>query len=94
MGLTLPTLSEEQLQQLNQAAARHRSLINASSTCGCFRCLSVFGPAEIRKWIQHDATALCPRCDADAVIGDASCPGLNRKFLEVMHRRWFEKKAG
>jgi hypothetical protein len=83
-------MNEPELQALNQAAHQHRALLTASKICGCFHCLSVFGHFEIRQWIHQNNTALCPRCDADAVIGDASRPGLSRKILEEMHRRWFE----
>lgn len=84
-------MNEQELQALNQAASQHRALLTASKICGCFWCLSVFGHSEIRQWIQQNNTALCPRCDTEAVIGDVSCPGLNRKTLEAMHKRWFER---
>ena len=84
-------LSEQELVALHQAARAHRVQLTASKLCGCFRCLAVFGHAEIRKWTQHKNSALCPRCDAEAVIGDASWPGLTRQTLEIMHQRWFER---
>jgi hypothetical protein len=84
-------MNEQELVTLNQAASSHRALLAASKVCGCFRCLSFFGNYEIRKWIQQDTTALCPRCNEDAVIGDASCPRLTRQLLEEMHKRWFER---
>jgi NAD-dependent SIR2 family protein deacetylase len=87
-------MNEQELLTLNQAASLHRELLTASTICGCFRCLSVFGHDELRKWIQQNNTALCPRCGEDAVIGDASHPGLTRKILEEMHQRWFERQAG
>ncbi len=84
-------MTEQQLQALHKGSSHHRELLAMSRTCGCFHCLSVFGREEIRKWIQRSSTALCPRCEADAVIGDASSPGLTRGTLEEMHKRWFEK---
>jgi len=84
-------MTEQELFALHQACRSHRELLTASQICGCFHCLSVFGHFEIRKWIQHGTTALCPRCDIDAVVGDASRPGLTRKLLEEMHKRWFER---
>ena len=84
------SMTESELQALNIAASKHRALLTASKTCGCFICLSMFGPDDIRKWIQWNQTALCPRCGEAAVIGDASWPELNRKTLEAMHKRWFE----
>ena len=84
-------MNEQELLALNRAGGDHRALLTTSKICGCFHCLSVFGHAEIRKWIQQNDTALCPRCGEDAVIGDASRPGLSRKNLEEMHKRWFER---
>jgi hypothetical protein len=84
-------MNEQELSALHQACRSHRELLTTSKICGCFQCLSVFGHFEIRKWIEHGTTALCPRCDSDAVIGDASRPGLTRKILEEMHKRWFER---
>ena len=84
-------MNEQELLALHQAGRRHRELLTASQICGCFNCLSVFGHSEIRKWIEKNNTALCPRCEVDAVIGDASSPGLTRGTLEEMHKRWLEK---
>ena len=86
-------MNEPELVALYEAASHHRALLTASKICGCFRCLSVFGHYEIRKWIQKNNTALCPRCDAAAVIGDVSHPELTRKVLEEMHRRWLERPS-
>jgi hypothetical protein len=84
-------MNEQELLALNQACSHHRALLTTSGICGCFHCLSVFGHLEIRKWTQHETTALCPRCGEDAVIGDASRPGLTRRILEEMHKRWYER---
>lgn len=87
-------MNEQELLTLHQTCGHHRDLLMCSQVCGCFRCLSVFGYAQIRKWVQGDSTALCPRCESDAVIGDASWAGLTRKTLEEMHARWFETRPG
>ena len=87
-------MSEDELQALNQAASQHRAVLSTSKLCGCFRCLAVFGYFEIRQWIDQGATALCPRCNEDTVIGEGSWPGLNRQTLEAMHKRWFERPTG
>jgi hypothetical protein len=84
-------MNEPELLALHRACSHHRKLLTTSKICGCFNCLSVFGHAEIHKWIQRNDTALCPRCEVDAVIGDVSHPGLTRQTLEEMHKRWFEK---
>jgi hypothetical protein len=86
-------MNEQELLSLHKTSSHHRELLAASKICGCFHCLSVFGHGEIRKWTDHDSTALCPRCEVDSVIGDASHAGLTRQTLEEMHKRWFEKRS-
>jgi hypothetical protein len=84
-------MNEQQLLMLHKGCSYNRELLMISKICGCFHCLSVFGHQEIRKWTERNNTALCPRCEVDAVIGDASHPGLTRGTLEEMHKRWLEK---
>ena len=67
----------------------HRAQIDASSLCGCFCCLSTFPPAKIETWIYDETRALCPFCEIDAVIGDASGFPVNKEFLSEMCREWF-----
>jgi len=71
----------------HQRCSMHRPALLAATECGCFYCLEIFQPAEIAEWTDNDLTALCPRCGIDSVI--AVRPGIDRAFLELMHRRWF-----
>ena len=64
----------------------------ASETCGCFYCLAIFAPSEIRKWLSYgdeSKTAACPRCGIDSVIGSASGYPISHEFLAAMKRHWF-----
>jgi hypothetical protein len=74
-------------------ATNDRAELAASEACGCFYCLSVFGPREIHEWVDaHDGegtTALCPECGIDSVIGSASGFPITEPFLREMHRYWF-----
>ena len=58
----------------------------ASRCCGCFHCGAQFPPRSITAWVKDakEATAFCPQCDIDAVIGDASGYPLDADFLEAM----------
>jgi len=73
----------------------HRKEILECEQCGCFYCLAVFGPGEIKKWIDEveevGQTALCPVCGIDSVIGSKSGYPVMREFLEMMRRYWFDK---
>ena len=67
----------------------HRAEIEASATCGCFYCSSIFPPSEIIEWIDHGQTAICPKCPVDSVIGSASAYPISREFLQRMYEHWF-----
>ncbi len=68
---------------------RHRQEIEASERCGCFYCLAVFVPSDIMDWVDEDATALCPQCGIDSVIGASAGYPITREFLERMKQHWF-----
>lgn len=77
------------LTQAHRHAANHRREIAESLVCGCFHCLRVFAPREIRAWVDTEC-ARCPHCGVDAVLGDASGLPMTRAFLAEMRARWFE----
>ncbi|WP_082478895.1 MULTISPECIES: cytoplasmic protein [unclassified Methylobacterium] len=79
------------LRSVHKHSARHAEEVTSSVACGCFFCLAVFLPDEIRDWLPREETALCPRCNIDAVIGDRSgLPAKDIAFLKAMHDEWFE----
>lgn len=89
------------------AAQRHsidnRAEVEGSRLCGCFCCMQTFPPDEIVAWTGLDAadfdnpeamasgTALCPRCGAEAVIGDRSGYTIDAAFLGRMNEAWFQR---
>ena len=78
------------LRAAHRHSMRHGDEGRSSPLCGCFYCLELFAPDEITEWIDEDATALCPRCGIDAVIGELSgYPVRNAAFLRAMHQEWF-----
>ena len=82
------------LKAAHTKSIRHRGEVLASKTCDCFYCQVVFEAEEIKEWIDEQwhpkgATALCPFCGIDSVIGDASGYELTPEFLADMHKHWF-----
>ena len=82
----------------SKAAHKHCSCnkkeILESELCGCFNCLRLFHPKEILNWCDEDnpkgATAMCPFCYVDSVIGSKSGYPVNDPgFLEEMYKYWF-----
>lgn len=59
--------------------------------CACFYCKSKFLPDEILEWISEKdnrETAVCPRCNIDAVL-TLKWPIKDEVFLEEMNSYWF-----
>jgi len=73
----------------HRKSSNHRDEILASALCGCFYCCETFPPSKIYEWVDENATALCPRCGIDSVIGAASGYPITEEFLGAMRRHWF-----
>lgn len=83
------SLTQEDIISAHDDASYHRFEIEKSSSCGCFYCLRIFTPVEIKEWIDGDQTVLCPYCGIDSVIGSASKWDINHEFLQKMQHHWF-----
>ena len=60
----------------------NRKLIEQSKLCGCYECGAIFTPQDLSEWDWiGGATAICPYCATDAVIGDAAGFKITKKFL-------------
>jgi hypothetical protein len=82
-------LRDETMELAGRHAAFHRMEVTQSEICGCFYCGETFPPNEIEVWENDDATAVCPRCTAKAVIGSKSGFPIDADFLRSMHDYWF-----
>lgn len=90
--------SPADLQSIHRFSSGHRAQLAASQQAGCFYCLALFPPAEIRDWVDGGAkagaasdagvTALCPRCGIDAVLPSAAV-SLDAELLSALRRFWF-----
>jgi len=75
----------------------HEDAIRRSKICGCFYCLSIFSPDEITEWIEESEdcprgagkTAVCPKCDIDAVLPDTIEYEITKDFLKAMQQEFF-----
>jgi hypothetical protein len=84
----------EIIERAHMNSSLHKAEILKSDICGCFYCLRTSKPAEILDWVDTDnpigATALCPHCGIDSLIGSASgFPVDNKDFLKAMNKFWF-----
>jgi len=75
----------------------HMETLKKDSVCGCFYCLRIFNPSEIKEWIIDDnpidknGTAICPHCGIDSVIGKSSGFPITTDFLRGMRKCWFDE---
>lgn len=88
---TSETQPEPDHIRAHRHSVRNRAEISRSELCGCFYCLAMFPPSDIQRWTDDagEATALCPNCQVDAVIGSASGFAITPELLKRMHDHWF-----
>ena len=71
-------------------SSNHKKELQKDHICGCFYCLKIFDPVEIKDWIKDpQGTALCPYCGMDSVIGEHSGFPITVDFLSKMKYDWF-----
>lgn len=78
----------------HKASIHHRAAIMRSASCGCFYCLDIYTPSDIKEWTDTSEpeprnTALCPKCGIDAVLGSDSGYPITKEFLSSMKSYWF-----
>ncbi len=84
-----PALEEVAHINAHSLCTRNREMLLNRDKCGCFYCLSIYDPAEIKDWTDDGKTALCPCCGIDSVIYETEQYPLTTEFLKEMHDYWF-----
>ena len=67
----------------------NKEYLEKVNKCGCFYCLKVFNPKEIKAWCNGGETAVCPYCGIDSIIYDNKFYPVETWFLEKMKKHWF-----
>ena len=75
-------------------AMHNRKIVESAQSCGCYHCLKVFSPSEIKEYTDTDDklddTVICPHCDNDCVL-----PEMDLKFteenLKKIRKYWLNK---
>lgn len=83
-------MKEQELKAIYKHSSLHRAEIAASRQCGCFSCRSIFPASEVVDYVDGGQTVLCPECDTDAVIGDASGYEITPELLNEMNKKYFD----
>ena len=76
--------------QAHEFASNHRETLLKDKKCGCFYCLDIFDPKEIKGWIADvSGTAVCLYCGIDSIVGEHSGFPIKKGFLRKMQQYWF-----
>lgn len=76
--------------EAHKFSSNHKDQLLKDSKCGCFYCLRIFKPDEIKVWVKDiSGTATCPYCGVNSIIGESSNQLITKEFLEKMHSHWF-----
>ena len=88
-------MEQYDLDKAHKYSNNHKPELEKDNICGCFYCLHIYNPKEIKEWIiannscDRRGTAICPKCDIDSVIGESSGFPITKEFLIAMNKRWF-----
>jgi len=92
-----PPDPDDVLESAQYSSFYNRKSIEASVKAGCFYCLNIYHADEVVDWLdeqyEQQTSAICPRCKAGAVIGDASGFPIEEDFLRKMNVRWYKGLA-
>lgn len=82
--------AKDLLEAAHRHSSDHRLELERSTACGCFYCVKSFAAIDVTEWVDDGATALCPKCGIDSVVGSASgYPVEEPRFLGAMRRLYF-----
>ena len=83
-------MEDNRIIEAHKFCSNHKKELLNDKKCGCFYCLEIFDPKEIKIWIKDKSgTALCPYCGIDSVIGESSGYPITKEFLQKMKEQWF-----
>lgn len=85
---------ENNLIPAHRYCTNNKPALQKDKVCGCFCCLKIYSPDEIREYIEGGSdgqgTAVCPYCGVDSVIGESSGFPVTGDFLRKMKEYWFD----
>lgn len=87
--------SQRMLKDAHKHSRHNFEELSDSYLCACFHCCTLFAIEKITEWTDKasddGATALCPVCGIDAVLGNrAGFPIHEGAFVRAMNTHWFQ----
>ena len=82
------------IQEAAEFALHNADLLHKSQQAACYHCLSLFPVEEIGDFRAEEegaATAYCPVCGVDAVLGDQTGYVFTDNQLRELGEYWFGK---
>jgi len=67
----------------------NKEQIASSDIAGCYLCLQLFDPKEVKDYTDKGKTAICPKCSIDAVIGSSSMK-IDKDILKEIQNYWLK----
>lgn len=66
----------------------NKTAIAQCQKVGCYHCLMIFDPKEVKEWTDEGQTAICPFCAVDAVLAETDNTLLTRELLTKLRDYW------
>ena len=80
---------ESQFKKLHAYSSYNKDLIKTADKCYCFYCKSIIAKDDIKNYADNGQTALCPKCEIDAIIPDSIEDTVDQQIISEMNEYWF-----
>lgn len=80
---------DDRLKDAHLQTLRNREETGMSDNCGCICCQKIFPASEVEDYVDEGMTAICPYCDCDSLIGDASRIKITKELLQELNKKYF-----
>ena len=72
-----------------KAAFMNREDVFNSTKVGCYHCLQIFNPKDVKQYTDGGKTALCPFCEVDSLVCTACGYDVTPNILKEIKNYWF-----
>ncbi len=77
------------IRKMAKFAMHNKEQLIGAENCGCYHCMTLFQPKEIKEWTDNGTTAICPNCNVDAVLADGPDLQMDKDVLMKINKYWF-----